>query len=90
MGYYINSNSKGLPLPATGKAKELIADGGTLTNVEFQDDLVCVVENGFFDAAAYIYSPSEMEEFKRADGRRKHWLIHPKAKELSGYAATHS
>jgi hypothetical protein len=30
MGYYINQNSKGEALPATGKAKMLIEDGATV------------------------------------------------------------
>ncbi len=53
MGRYINQNSKGESLPANGKAKALIADGAKVIPqpTEFEEDIVCVVENGMFDAA---------------------------------------
>lgn len=85
MGYYINENSKGQQLMPFNKASQLISDGATHTTPEFKENLVCVVENGLFDAAAYCYSESEFLEFNTPDGRRKTWLVHPNAKELSGY-----
>ena len=54
MGQYINQDSKGTPLPATKKAAALIQDGATKLNTPpdtYKKNLVCVVENGFFDAA---------------------------------------
>ena len=38
--------------------------------------LICVVENGFFDAAAYIYSESEYKAFRPtlSDQRPRTWL----------------
>ena len=87
MGYYINQIN-GKPLPPQGKCETLIENGSTQINTptEFQDNLVCVVENGFFDAAAYAYSEKEMNEFlDPSDYRRKRWLIVPNADMLSGY-----
>lgn len=87
MGYYINKTSKGVDLNARGKASQLIADGATkLTGPPiFQENLVCVVENGPFDAAGYCYCEKEFQVFNIFDGRPKTWLIHPEAKQLSGY-----
>ena len=86
MGYYINSTSNGTPLPAKNKADYLILDGAKEVEAKFQPNLICVVENGMFDAAAYAYDESEFNEFNNPnDYRKKIWLVHPKAKELSGY-----
>ena len=84
MGKYINKNSKGQSLPTIGKAQALINDGGTrIVEIKFQENLICVVANPFFDAAAYCYSESEFEVFTGPnDNRFKTWLTHPKAKEL--------
>lgn len=54
----------------------------TATTAEFKPDLVCVVDNGFFAAAAYCYSQGEFEEFSKTT-RPKKWLIVPNAKELA-------
>ena len=87
MGYYINSTSDGKPLLALNKAGMLIADGAVEINEPkaFQENLVCVMFNGLFDAAGYAYSEEEMETFKTPDGRPKRWLVYEHARELSGY-----
>jgi len=53
----------------------------------WKEGLVCVVDNVFFDAAAYAYSAKEMEEFKdmSSNKRKRVWLYYPNAKKLSGY-----
>jgi len=88
MGKYINKNSKGESAPAYGKAAFLIADGAEIVESElkgvFQPNLVCVVNNGPFDAAAYAYSEGEMEAFNDSgDYRPKTWLIYPHAEKLA-------
>lgn len=84
MGFYINQDSKGNPLPASGKYDALIRDGGKPSDGrEWSIDLVCVVDNGTFDAAAYAYSLSEMEFFKRENRRTLKWLTHPMAAKLA-------
>jgi hypothetical protein len=87
MGYYIN-NVKGVQLPPIRKAdwlKSLAGAKEVSHPISFQPDLVCVVENGPFDAAAFAYSEEEMNEFLRPDGRKKTWLIVPEAAKISGY-----
>ena len=88
MGYYVNSTSRGTILPACNKADYLILDGGKeiLEPQEFQENLICVVENGLFDAALYCYCESEMNVAKNPeDLRPKRWIVHPMAAELAGY-----
>lgn len=63
----------------------LINDGANPIQppIEWQEGLVCVVDNGAFEAAGYAYSVNEMEVFKASDGRPKQWLLFDKAKELA-------
>jgi len=80
MGKYVNVNLKGNPLHARGKATELVQSGAErieepeLFNQHEGKAILCVVENGPFDAVAFAYSQGELEEFKRPDGRPKTWL----------------
>jgi len=87
MGYYVDVNSKGEGLAPQNKAQQLIADGARVIPAprEFRTNLVCVMENGLFDAAGYAYSKAEMEEFLSPCGRRKTWLIYSHAATASGY-----
>jgi hypothetical protein len=68
------------------EAKE-IPEPDSFDSVPADQAIVCVVSNPRFDAAAYCYSPEELREFKKEDGRPKRWLTLPreKAEELSGY-----
>lgn len=92
MGYYIEC-----PSPRN-KASYLLRQYPSckrITSTEAQDfdfssdlGLICVVENGFFDAAGYIFSPDELQAFSDPnDDRRRTWLTMPKvlAESLSGY-----
>ena len=48
------------------------------------ENLVCVVDNGAFSAAAHIYNQGEYDCFAdSADRRRKIWLVVPDAGVLS-------
>lgn len=84
MGYYINTNSKGEELAPNSKALQLVADGAKIVKPEWQENLVCVVENGFFDAAGYCFNEKEFLHFLNdGSGRPKTWLVHPMAKDLA-------
>lgn len=85
MGRYINKTSKHQALPAKGKIVHLVEDGARIIPEPetFKDNLVCVVDNGFFEAAGYAYSENEMKVFKRDDGRPKTWLVYPKVNEMA-------
>lgn len=82
MGYYINQIN-GKQLPARGKVKSLLAEGAITTDSSFKDNLICVVDNGPFEAAAYCYSQNERDAFAYPDGRPKTWLIVDNAKEIA-------
>lgn len=84
MGRYINTDSKGYLLPAKGKAKALIMDGAKLTHSHsFNSNLICVVDNGIFEAAAYCDSVDEWRDFSSDDGRNKIWLLYEHAEKLA-------
>lgn len=88
MGYYIEMDSKGNRLPSKGKAGHLMDDGATIIHVptEWREDLVVVVDNGMWEAAAYCYNPTEFSRFIHGrQGRDWIWLEYKHAKNLSGY-----
>jgi len=88
MGYYINKPKNGEFKSASynDKIAGLIEDGAVITTGDkFEENLVCVVNNGPFSAAAYCYSEAEFQAFKHPDGRPKTWLIYNEAKEMSDF-----
>ncbi len=83
MGYYIET-----PEPLH-KALQLVlaTDAETITKPTWPPPkdkaLVCVVENGIFDAAAICFSAHEFEAFNwPSDRRPKTWLIMDKSKAI--------
>ena len=89
MGYYI-------PGPPKGKAEFIVNEyQGEIVNMplyfnQFGDDkvVICVVDNGPFEAAGYCFSEDEFQVFScSADNRPKTWLVmnKEKAEALSHY-----
>lgn len=80
MGYYIETGT-------TRNKANLILErlgGIVITQSEAENALtacrdcavVCVVDNGLFEAAAYCHSPKEFQQFSRVDDDRpKTWLL---------------
>ena len=89
MGMYIEG-------PAKGKAKMLLEQHGAVRLDGPADawlalgeghDVVCVVDNGPFEAAGVMTGPEELDAFSRPDDLRpKTWLRlpHGKARQLAG------
>jgi hypothetical protein len=79
MGKYLNVDLKEKELPVR-KADSLIFSGADMIGEPDKFDqypgeaIICVVENPWFDAAAYAFNQSELDVFKRPDGRRRTWL----------------
>ena len=73
MGMYIQT-----PF-AKGKADYLISKYGAeeieLSDVPRNGVMVCVVDNGRFEAAAIAYDQDEIYAFATPDGRPKRWLL---------------
>lgn len=84
MGMYIN-HYKGQALPAIGKARVLIENGATVTDGKtFTENLVCVVDNVFFEAAGYCFNEREYKDWTNPnDTRPKKWLIVPDAEKYA-------
>lgn len=93
MGYYIQAPSN------KGKADFIVNEYGaeivgTDTEVPEWDKekaIICVVDNGLFEAAGYAYSPTELTDFAlpdRGPQRPRIWLKmdRQKAEELSGFS----
>lgn len=89
MGYYIEVPHN------KGKAQQLVELYGAeiLSKApEFwvkgpKQAIICVVDNGPFEAAGFCFSRRELEDFKVPDGRPRTWLLmdRKKACELTGY-----
>lgn len=91
MGYYIETPQR------IEKALQLVKlHGGVVVpkpasfaDVPADKALICVIQNGFFDAAGLLYSESEFQEFTDSrDFRPKTYVLLDKvlAHRLSGYA----
>ena len=81
MGKYLNDYLKGEPIRIRSKVTALVNSGAETIEEPTRFDqfegksIICVVDNGPFQAAAYAYNQSELDCFKRPDGRPKSWLI---------------
>ena len=93
MGYYIQctgAKNKAQQIIETLGAIEITQDEAGFFVKEGEDcAVICVVDNGPFEAAAYCYNPTEFRQFTRAeDPRPKKWLLvenKTKVEELCGY-----
>lgn len=87
MGRYVNLTTRGAIGRSAGeKCDAILADGGKEIKSprDFEPNLVCVVDNGFFGAAAYAYCEREMRTFQETgDGRPKRWFIWDKVETYS-------
>ena len=89
MGMYINYTSKGDKLPDTGKFQALNRAGDIeefffAWPEKWEPNLVCIVNNGNFEAAAYADTPDEMRRFMRPDDDRPRiWCIVKDAAKLA-------
>ncbi len=89
MGYYIEVPKN------KGKAQQIVELYGgrivfippTFEDISPDEAIICVVDNGPFEAAAFCYNQGELLEFTSYEGRPKTWVImsHEKACELTGY-----
>ena len=85
MGKYINVTPTGEPMGLKGKAlaiietfnaKPIAHPPASLSELPPGTALICVVDNGPFEAAAWAYSDEELRCFAGPDrlGRPKQWL----------------
>lgn len=80
MGKYINHVSSGLAIGASFADKKLaiLKDGAEkILPTPFVENMVCIVDNGIFAAAAYLYNYEEYLDFVADDGRHKEFFSYP-------------
>jgi len=78
MGYYLEvpeRNNKRAQLIKLHGAEDAGFPPANLAQVPKGKMLICVVENGVFDAAGIAYSDEELKRFKAPDSRPKTWLL---------------
>jgi hypothetical protein len=87
MGKYIEKLPDGTELPKHGKVHALLTiEGAKIINqpIEWEEDIVCVVDNYTWDAAAYAFDDIELRRFSHPrDDRFRVWLKIPNAKNLA-------
>lgn len=87
MGKYINIIGKRTLGPTfKDKLAVLIEEGADtmVTPLEWEEGLVCLVDNGAFAAAGYAYNEKEMNIFIDGMGGRPHiWLKYDDAKKYA-------
>ena len=89
MGYYIEVPQN------KGKAQQIVELYGAKIipkplgywQADPKEAFICVVDNGLFEAAAFIFNEKEMADFKYPDGRPRTWLIMDRRKvcKLTGF-----
>lgn len=90
MGYYIQTVGnlfKATNLEYTYNAQRIAAPS-SFDQIPSDQALICVVENGIFDAAGLVYNENEFEAFNDpTDFRPRTWLLMNKetAHKLAGY-----
>lgn len=89
MGYYIEVPKN------KDKAQQIVElYGGRIVfspplfeDIAPDEAIICVVDNGPYEAAGFCYNQAELYAFTHMDGRRRVWVImgRQKACELTGY-----
>lgn len=84
MGRYINKTSTGEEL-SRKKVEDLIKDGAKeiLPPTEWRPGLVCVADNGSFEAAGYAFDERQMKIMLTPDHRKTVWLEYSHAEALA-------
>lgn len=92
MGYYIQCDkprNKAQQIAEKLDGIEISRDEAEMIIKEQLGAVICVVDNGPFEAAAYIYNLDEFRQFSRPeDNRPKTWLVVNNIEEihrLTGY-----
>ena len=85
---YVYQSHPTAPLNHFDKAVDLIKAGAVLlpsVPAEWEENLICVVENGVFEAAAYVQDERDLRDFSdyTYDYRPKVWLKWDRAKEFA-------
>jgi hypothetical protein len=91
MGYYIPCGGKNLGKVAwlvTNEGAAIVSKDEAKQALDAGLGVICVVDNGMFEAAAFCFNKSEWEAFNyEKDNRARVWLMmdRARAEELSGY-----
>jgi hypothetical protein len=87
MGQYVNETQNGrLGSNFTQKCEGLLEAGAVeiAKPKEVKENLICVVDNGIFGAAAYIYNQNELDAFSDPQDKRfKRFFVWDKVSEYA-------
>ena len=88
MGFYIEG-------PAKDKASfitveyggKVISEPDSFEDIPEELGIICIVDNGPFEAAGFAFNEREFSVFKHPDGRPRIWMTMERktAEELTGY-----
>jgi len=79
MGCYVNPTNESKEEFLAREGRRVSVQDAAITETEMP---VCLVDNGFFKAAAVGYCEDEIAAFANPDGRPKTWFMVPQAKLL--------
>jgi len=88
MGFYIQGPKVGKGVFIKNEyGGEFVPQPESFDEIPEDKALICVVNNGLFEAAGYCFSAEEFEAFVYPDERIRHWLLmdKDKAQKLSGF-----
>lgn len=89
MGYYIEvpeSKDKARQIVELYGGR-IVPSAPSFEDITPDEAIICVVDNGPFEAAGFAYSQRELYVFSELDGRPRMWVIMDRKKvcELTGY-----
>jgi len=87
MGVYVNQTQNGaLGSSFSQKCEGLLKAGALEVEIpkKYAPNLICVVDNVFFAAAAYLYNENELREFSSSsDKRTKRYFVWDRVEEFA-------
>ena len=86
MGYYLQTpgrnHEKAVALVKKYGGRQIDEPPNSLSELPEETALVCVVDNGPFEAAGLAYSDEELQAFAYPDNRPRRWIVLNNAQQV--------